>query len=777
MITDTPDLPSVLVIDDQDANRIYLGSILKRSGYRMIEASSWKDAQSALFDKPDLIILDIELPDANGYDVCARLKDDPTTASIPVLMTSASFTKGVQKAQGLDSGADGYLTTPVDQQELTATLRSLLRTRDAESKMRKSQEMFLTLADSIPALVWMADIERNCYYFNKAWLSFRGKALEAEIVEKRDVGIHPEDRDHHRCVFDQAFENRQSFEITYRLLRYDGEYRWVLDRGEPHYDLNGDFAGYTGACIEIHDKMLVESRLKESEERFDLAIKGMNDGLWDFNPVEGTVYLAPRYKALLGYTDCEYPNDVDCWYRDLHPDDRDQAVEHMADYLDGKTEEYKNFFRMRHKDGRYRWLMSRGIAVRNAAGQVIRFVGAITDLTEQKEMEDELREAKRRAETANTAKTEFLANMSHEIRTPMNVIIGLSGILSRTELNPKQREFVTTLQGSADSLLSLINDMLDIAKIEDNMMELESVPFEMEKVMDSIIGMMAVRANEKSLDLAVRYDGKIPGGYIGDPTRLRQIIVNLVNNGIKFTHEGGVTVTISAVPHPTNLDMKIVSFRVSDTGIGIAPEKRGQIFEKFTQEDSSITRKYGGSGLGLTIVRALVERMEGKISVSSAPGEGSVFTVTLPLRLAQPAHEIVQGAQPQLHSGRQHKGNILLVEDYQPNILIVSTLLSGYGYDYDVAQNGIEAVEKFEKGCYDAIIMDVQMQGMDGYEATRRIRATEKERAHPPLPIIAMTAHALPGDREKCLDAGMSDYISKPFNAADLKNKLEMFLS
>ncbi len=775
MAEDEPEhAPGILVIDGQEANRAYLGRLLKRGGYRMIEAGSWREGRRLLAAKPDVIILDIGLPDASGYEVCEQLKVDPDTAAIPVLMTSASFTKGLQKAQGLDSGADAYLTAPADPQELTATIRSLLRARDAEAKLRKSQEMFITLADSIPAMVWMAGARGKCYYFNKAWLSFTGRAFAAE-VQKWDVGIHPDDYDHHRNVYDLAFRQRQAFEITYRLLRYDGEYRWVIDRGEPHYDLFGEFAGFTGACIDIHDKLQAENRLKDSEERFELALKGMNDGLWDFDPVRRTVYLAPRYKALLGYTDAEYPDSADAWSRDLHPDDRDATMAHVVDYLDGREDEYKNFFRLRHKDGRYRWFMSRGIAVRNEQGQAIRFVGAITDMTEQKEMEEELREAKRRAESANTAKTEFLANVSHEMRTPMNVIIGLSGILSRTGLNEKQKQFVATLQSSADSLLTIINDMLDIAKIEDNMMELESLPFSVGSLMDRVISMMSVRANEKGLDLTLDYAGQAPEWYIGDPTKLQQIVLNLVGNAIKFTQKGGISITVSSHAHERT-GFKNVSIAVSDTGIGIAEDKIAHVFEKFTQGDSTITRKYGGSGLGLSIVRALVDRMGGHIDVKSVVGKGSTFTVTLPLPVAEAEAEEIRKDQGILGNPAS-KGMILLVDDYSPNVMIVSTLLSDYGYDHDVAVNGIEAVEKFAQGKYDAVIMDVQMQGMDGYEATRRIRTMEKERGKAHLPIIAMTAHALPGDREKCLNAGMDDYISKPFRAEDLKSRLEAFLN
>jgi PAS domain S-box-containing protein len=771
-VEDNTDISIVLIVDDRGANRHDLGRILSGAGYKTNEAGSWDEGRQAVLQQPDIIILDAELPDGNGYEICKRLKADPATETIPLLMIAASFANGPHKAYEPESEADGYLTTPVDPWELIAAVRSLLRARDAEDKLRKSQEMFIALADSIPALVWMVNMDQQYYYFNRAWLSFTGQSMDNGAPQ---VNIHPEDRDRHAQVFSSAFQRRQSFEINHRLRRYDGEYRWVLDRGEPHYDLAGAFAGFTGAAIEIHDKVIGEKRLAQSEERFNLAVRGMNDGLWDYNLESGRMYMSPRYKEMLGFADHEIGDDPEEIISRLHPDDKEATLQHVRDYLERRIPSYRIEYRLRHRDGHYVWVLCRGLVVRDGAGRAVRLVGGHTDITDRKQMQLEMIQARDRAEIANRAKTEFLANMSHEIRTPMNVIIGLSGILARTELTPKQREFISTLQSSADSLLLLINDMLDIAKIEDNMMALESVPFSPVEMVNSIAAMLSHNAAEKGLQLTTDYEGIAPL-YLGDPLRLQQIITNLVNNALKFTPAGSIRVRLSASPSDRP-DTETVLIQVTDTGIGIPNDKIDHIFEKFTQVDSSITRKYGGSGLGLTIVKTLVERMGGTITVDSLLEQGSTFAVSVPLKKAAAASDTLEIAAVKAERISARRGRILLVEDYKPNVLIVTTLLDGYGYDFDVAQSGREAIDRYRQQHYDAIIMDVQMQDMDGYEATRVIREHDTQQGKKHVPIIAMTALALAGDREKCLAAGMNDYISKPFKPDDLQARLEALVN
>ncbi len=373
------------------------------------------------------------------------------------------------------------------------------------------------------------------------------------------------------------------------------------------------------------------------------------------------------------------------------------------------------------------------------------------------------------AEKANKAKSDFLANMSHEIRTPMNAIIGLANILLTTKLDEKQKKCVSVLQVSADGLMVLINDLLDIDKIESEVIQLEETPFNMIALLERVVSVMAVRAQEKNIALNVHYDAGLYKTFIGDSARIRQILLNLVGNAVKFTDQGSVSILFENGGKGNG--KKELAIVVKDTGIGIPEDKITQIFGKFIQADSSITRKYGGTGLGLAISKALAEQMGGSISVTSEVGIGSAFTLhlSLPVEATESSSALQENIIYLDIQANTKNLPILLVEDYEPNILVATNLLENFGYRYDVAHNGQEALSKFSPAKYSLILLDVEMPLMDGYETTRQIRGFERAGNSSHIPIIAMTAHALKGDREKCLEAGMDDYITKPFNPHQLQ--------
>ncbi|MGZ9097524.1 MAG: ATP-binding protein [Micavibrio sp.] len=380
-----------------------------------------------------------------------------------------------------------------------------------------------------------------------------------------------------------------------------------------------------------------------------------------------------------------------------------------------------------------------------------------------------------KAEAASIAKSEFLANMSHEIRTPINVVLGLSSILGKSSpLTEKQKEFIATLQLSAESLLSIINDLLDFSKIETRSFELEIIPFNLLKVLEDVMAFMAVNAAEKGLALESDFRGIEGKEYTGDPTRIRQILTNLCGNAVKFTETGKVSLKAEARPaERPGYDDIIIS--VIDTGIGIESEKLDQIFDKFTQVDSSISRKYGGTGLGLAIAKTFAEMMGGKITAKSVYGQGATFEIHLSLPVKREEISEITHATPDANGKMAvmpETERILLVDDYPPNVLVARTYLEELGYQCDVAVNGAEAIEMVKQKKYFAVLMDVQMREMDGYQATQKIRQHEEKTGAPRTKIIGMTAHALVGDREKCLAAGMDDYLAKPYHLEDLKKKL-----
>jgi CheY-like chemotaxis protein len=366
--------------------------------------------------------------------------------------------------------------------------------------------------------------------------------------------------------------------------------------------------------------------------------------------------------------------------------------------------------------------------------------------------------------------------MSHEIRTPMNAIYGLSQILAASKpLTAKQEQFIQTLQTSSEAMLALINDLLDISKIEASSVELENIPFNLAQLVDDVTSVISVQAKLKHLQVTVEGNLGNESVYLGDPTRLRQVLTNLCSNAVKFTEKGSITIAVNE-GDAGKRGLRPVTVEVRDTGIGIAPDQIDAIFQKFVQADSSITRKYGGSGLGLAISKRLIEIMGGTIDVASVPGQGSTFTLRLPLRPGSPANG--KHAPLPLTSRKPvaAQGRILLVEDNYPNVLVATTFLEEFGYSYDVASNGHDALRCLEDGQYDAVLMDVQMPKMNGWDTTRAIREEERAARRARLPVIGMTAHALSGDRERCMDAGMDDYICKPFDGNELRAKLKMLI-
>jgi PAS domain S-box-containing protein len=385
---------------------------------------------------------------------------------------------------------------------------------------------------------------------------------------------------------------------------------------------------------------------------------------------------------------------------------------------------------------------------------------AARDVTERKRVELELQLAKSAAESASLTKSEFLASMSHEIRTPMNAILGIADLLAKTTLTSEQDKYVQIFRRAGDNLLNLINDILDLSKVEASQLDLERIGFSLFDHLEKVTEIMATKAQEKGLTLEHEIAHDVPVYLVTDPTRLRQVLLNLIGNAIKFTTTGEVTLRVTLEVDADNLAK--LRFSVSDTGVGIPGEKLGQIFERFTQADSSTTRRFGGSGLGLTISKRLVELMGGNIKVESEIGKGSTFSFAIPFEIWSEANRPISATTWQRSQDKRSSLKVLLVEDSADNCAITMAYLEEMPYVVDIAENGVLACGMFESGHYDLVLMDRQMPVMDGLTATRKIRTWEQENGRLAVPIIALTASALKGDRELCMSAGCTAFLTKP---------------
>ncbi|NGZ28878.1 MAG: PAS domain S-box protein, partial [Magnetococcales bacterium] len=651
-------------------------------------------------------------------------------------------------------------------------------------------------------------------------------------------------------------------------------------------------------AIGLAQKMTIE--LQKSRFRWKFAVDGSGDGLWDWDVPSGKVFFSKRWKEMLGHSEDEIGDGVAEWEKRIHPDDKAKTLAAVQDYLAGKTPLYVSEHRVQCKDGRWKWILDRGMVVsRDAAGNVLRVIGTHSDIserkrlefalreelernkrfseimdnleayvfikdrqlryvyanrltlelfhcttetligkgdeefftapdalarlkavdqsvlntgkpsrvemvvtpvssgetriyleakspifdeegniwglsgvsadiTEQKRIEEELRQAKAQAEVATNAKSEFLAAMSHEIRSPMNVVLGMSEVLLETELSQEQYRLIQTMHRSGKALLAVINDVLDFSRIESGRYTIAAVPYSPSQVVKETAGLMQVAAEEKGLILTVNLLFPIPEAVLGDDGRVRQILINLLGNAIKFTQQGQVNITLTLYPQtPATL-----LFSVADTGIGIAPEHVGHIFQHFTQADSGIARRYGGTGLGLAISKRLVELMGGTIWVESQPGKGSTFYFTLPVRLAQ----LVQSHPAPsefLPTAPEKSLRILIAEDSEDNQMLFKIYLQRSPHDIVMVMDGLEAVSRVKEETFNLILMDIQMPNLDGYAATRAIRAWEQQEKRPPLTIIALSAHASAEKKEESLAAGCDDHLTKPINKQALLAEIQ----
>jgi PAS domain S-box-containing protein len=528
------------------------------------------------------------------------------------------------------------------------------------------------------------------------------------------------------------------------------------------------------------DKAQIEARLREREQFLSLAIQGSNDGIWDWRPNEHRLWLSPRWKEQLGYTDSELPDSLSTWSALVHREDRDRVAQRFADFLEDRTASFEMVQRFRHKLGHDVHILTRGIKMKDEEGRVTRVVGVHTDVTELLNAQEELRhqaaslavlardleEQRRTADAANTAKSQFLATMSHEIRTPMNGIIGMLSLMLDSNLDSSQKRWASTALDSAETLLTIINDILDLSKLDAGKTEIELLAFDVSGLIEGVTALLKVRANAKGISLRTNIAPNVPKWLKSDPTRLRQILFNLIGNAVKFTQRGDVVVHASATA--MRADGCELRIDVVDTGIGIDQDHMASLFEPFRQADSGMARRFGGTGLGLAIVKRLVKLLGGSVAVQSTVNAGSTFTVILPCTIVASPLDRPAAIARDRASGVQRQASILVAEDNDINRELVIQMLARLGHVSTTARNGREALKAAQAKVFDVILMDIQMPEMDGLSAAVAIRALPG--GHSGAPIVAVTANAMVGDRERYLAAGFDDYLAKPLHLDQLQD-------
>ena len=664
---------------------------------------------------------------------------------------------------------------------LTESLHRMRRRVVADEGIRESEERWRSLTDALPQLVWSAGPDGACDYFSTQWTQHTG-VPEADLLGWQWLKVlHPDDREPTRKFWTDSVAGRGPYDVEYRIRRSDGEYRWFKTRGVPIRDSEGHIFKWFGTCTDITASKEFEDELRRVNSRLDLAVRGSNVGIFEVDLQDGK-YIGGRAHFInvweqLGHqpadNSVESTADSTAWMTSLHPDDRDRVLSEIQSQLAGPANDYHVAYRARHRDGSDRWMLARGTITRDESGKAIRITGSRVDVSDLKQIEQELRHAKEAAEAANRSKDEFLANVSHEIRTPMNAILGMTELALDTPLTNDQRQILKTVKSAGDILLGLINDLLDFSKIEAGKLELDVSEFSLRAALCDTLRVFKARSKEKGLDFSYDVGPEVPDSLRGDAGRLRQVLLNLVGNAVKFTDAGAVTVRVD-VANAAREEPAVLRFTVTDTGIGIPPDKQQRIFRAFEQEDTSTTRKYGGTGLGLTIAARLVDLMEGAITVNSQPGRGSTFAFTARFKLAPEADQNLAASKQRTDAPLPEKLpvqteplRVLVAEDNDFNAQLIEQLLVRRGHHVSLAPDGRSALALMENSSFDLLILDIHMPELDGFEVTGMIRQRERSvGGH--LPIIALTARSRSEDRERCLAAGMDEFLTKPFRADDL---------
>ena len=658
----------------------------------------------------------------------------------------------------------GVMTLPV-----AAVMK---RRRELEAELTQSRDALVEanrlarLAEGLAGVgYWRSMSAKERFEWSDQMYGIYGRAPAdgPPTIEQMDTFIHPGDLEIlHRHRREQADSDQPELEI--RIVRPNGEVRHVIAKSKVERNASGRIVARYGTCTDITEVKQAEASARQSEERYRFLAENAPDMISRTKLAGDILYISPGSERVFGYTPDEMRllNAKDM----VHPEDFDRVMAGIFRLIEERLSRLPEplCYRARHKDGRWIWIEANPTLICNERGEPIEFIDVVRNVTQTKLFEAELDDARQRAEAAAAAKSAFLANMSHELRTPLTSIIGFSRLMGdRQDLPSEAKQHARRISDASEALLAIINDVLDFSKLEAGQVALELQPLSPRRLVDETVGLIAIQAAAKGLELKAEIDPNAPELVVGDVARIRQVLLNFLSNAVKFTAEGSVSVAISWRATKRGGRLKLA---VTDTGAGIARENVSRLFERFSQAEVSINRTHGGTGLGLAISKGIVELMGGRIGVDTKPGRGSTFWFELPVKQAT-ASMIAAADQAPIDCPQLR---VLIVDDTAVNRELVRLMLGPLGLETEEACGGAEGVTAAMARPFDLILMDVRMPGVDGLEATRVIRATSDLNRR--TPILALTADVHPENAAACRAAGMDDILAKPIVARELVGKI-----
>ena len=765
----------ILIAEDEILVARDTENMLLNFGYEVLGiAGTGEEAVAAAGElSPDLILMDIRLRGkVDGVEAARQVRE---LYNLPVIFVTAHADEATLQRAKL-AGPIGYLLKPFEEKELRMTVETAVFKWEMDRELRKREEHYRTLVESLREGIVQLDIQERFTFANQAAHQIFGVPFGAlvgrslgEFLDEKGFALLLAVADRRRSGENSAYE--------LQIRRPGREIRDLLVTGSPQFDSRGKFRGTFGVFHDITDRKRAEEAVQREANKLSAMIQGMEEGVALIDREDRVIEVNEYFLKLFKMTKPEISGRL-FW--------ESEPGQTFGDFRDIISSFKSNRDSVQVSAQRDISGLKTVVRVQPVYRQDI-YEGSIINVIDV----TALVIAREQALAASQAKSSFLANMSHEIRTPLNAIVGITDLMMDTRLDPEQKDYIRTVQESSQSLLAIVNDVLDFSKIEAGRFELDLEDFNLQTVIEGVTEILAGRARQKGLEFSCAIDPRIPSPLRGDPARLRQILLNLGDNAVKFTTRGGVTFRVERVD--SNGGEIAVLFSVIDTGTGVARENQALIFEGFAQADSSVTRKFGGTGLGLSISKNLVDMMGGEIGLKSPLREGrdggSCFWFRVPFRTQAEARDAevapflplpmtapLAGPSPEplpaaAFDGGQQRARILLVEDNRINQKITTAILQKAGYTVDVIENGRKALEAVARAPYDLVLMDVQMPEMDGLRAAELIRQNSGNFVSPP--IIALTASAVKGDRERCLRSGMNDYIMKPIRAGELVAKVE----